>query len=164
MPDQRLPGAAPVGRRIRIRSRKVPPPEPKPEPIKPVQHAAATIGAVFGLVGLLGFLPGLTMHMDDITVAGEHTTTLLFGVFAVSVLHNVIHLLYAVAGLALATRARTARWFLITGGAGYLLLALLGVTGVAHWIPLNTADGWLHLTVGAAMVGLSLLPARARRT
>ncbi len=127
-----------------------------------MQHAAATIGAVSGLVGLLGFLPGLTVHMDDLTVAGDHTTTLLFGLFAVSVLCNVIHLLYAVAGLALATSARTASWFLIVGGAGLLLLGLLGLFGAAGWIPLNTADGWLHLGVGAAMLGLSFLPARAR--
>lgn len=163
MTDQRLPGAAPVGRRIRIRSslRIPPPPRPKPKP-GPVQQAAATAGAVFGLLGLLGFLPGLTSHMEDITVAGHHTRTVLFGVFEVSVLHNVIHLVYAVAGLALAGSPRTARWFLIGGGAGCLVLALLSLIGAGGWVPLNAADGWLHLVIGAAMLGLSLLPARVR--
>lgn len=127
-----------------------------------MQQAAATVGAVFGLLGLLGFLPGLTAHMEELGVAGERTTTLLFGVFAVSVLHNVIHVLYAVGGLALAASARTAKWYLIVGGAGHLLLALLRLVGAAGWVPLNNPDGWLHLVVGAAMVGLGFLPAKVR--
>jgi hypothetical protein len=129
-----------------------------------VQHAAATIGAVLGLVGLLGFLPGLTVHLEDLTVAGARTTTLLFGLFAVSVVHNVIHLGLAVAGLAMATSARLARWYLLAGGGVHLLIALTGRTPAAELFPLNTADNWLHLTLGAAMSGLSLLPGRARRT
>jgi Domain of unknown function (DUF4383) len=128
-----------------------------------VQQAAATIGAVFGLLALLGFLPGLTAHMEELGVAGERTTTLLFGVFAVSVLHNVIHVVYAVAGLVLAASARTARWYLIAGGGGHLLLALLGFVGVAGWVPLNRPDSWLHLGAGVLMVLLGLLlPAKAR--
>src|SRR5262245_4824761 len=158
MPAAHLPGGAPVGRRIRIRSRIRLPPKPPPKSIKLVQHAAATVGAVFGLVGLLGFLPGLTVHMGDIAVAGHHTATLLFGVFEISVLHNVVHLLFAVAGIAMATRARLARWFLLAGGAVYLVLALLGLTAAAEVLALNTSDTWLHLVVGVAMVGLGLLP------
>jgi hypothetical protein len=128
-----------------------------------VQQAAATIGAVFGLVGLLGFLPGLTVHMEDLAVAGHPTTTLLFGVFAVSVLHNVIHLLFAIAGLALAASARTARWFLLAVGAANLLLAISGTTAAAGWVPINTPDVWLHLVLGVAMLGLSFLSARSVR-
>lgn len=127
-----------------------------------MQHAAATVGAVFGLVGLLGFLPGLTVHMDDMTVAGHHTSTLLFGVFEVSVVHNVIHLLYAVAGLAMATSSRGARWFLVIGGGVYLLLAVVGLTPEAGIVPVNVADNWLHLVVGGAMIGLGFLPNRKR--
>lgn len=163
MPGARLPGAVPAGRRIRIRSRIRLPPTPPAKsikPIKPVQHAAATAGAVLGLVGLLGFLPGLTVHIEDLTVAGHHTTTLLFGVFEVSVLHNAIHLLFAVAGLAMATRVRTARWFLLAGGAAYLLLAALGLTAAADVIALNTPDIWLNLVFGAVMLGLGFLPGR----
>ena len=127
-----------------------------------MQQAAATVGAVFGLLALVGFLPGLTAHMEEIGVAGERTTTLLFGVFAVSVLHNVIHVIYAVAGVVLAASARTAKWYLIAGGAGHLLLALLGFVGAADWVPLNRPDGWLHLCLGAGMAGLGLLPAKPR--
>jgi hypothetical protein len=127
-----------------------------------VQHAAATIGAVLGLLGLLGFLPGLTVHIEDLTVAGERTTTLLFGLFAVSVVHNVIHLGLGVAGLAMATSPRLARWYLLAGGGVHLLIALAGLTPAAELFPLNTADIWLHLVLGAMMAGLSLLPGRVR--
>ena len=163
MAGAHLPGAAPVGRRTRIRSRIRLPPKPAPKSTKPVQHAAATVGAVLGLVGLLGFLPGLTVHMADLTVAGHHTETLLFGVFEVSVLHNVIHLLFAVAGIAMATRARQARWFLLAGGTVYLLLALAGRTAAADVMAFNTADTWLHVGIGVVMLGLGLLPGRTRR-
>ena len=158
-----------MGRRIRIRLQaKLPaqqpprPAAPRRQPPRPVQHAAATVGAVFGLFGLLGFLPGLTVHMEELTVAGEQTRTLLFGLFAVSVLHNVIHLLLAVAGLAMATSARLARWYLLAGGAVNLIIALLGVTPAADAIPVNGPDAWLQLVLGAAMLGLSLLPGKRR--
>lgn len=158
MPTAPLPGGAPVGRRMRIRSRIRLPPTPPPKSIKPVQHAAATVAAAFGLVGLLGFLPGLTVHMEDLAVAGHHTRTLLFGVFETSVLHNVIHILFAVAGLAMAARARLARWFLLAGGTVYLVLALLGLTPAAEVLAFNTSDTWLHLAVGVVMLALVLLP------
>jgi hypothetical protein len=127
-----------------------------------VQAASATVGAVFGLVVLLSFIPGPTIHLADLGVAGHPTATLLFGVFAVSVVHNVINLGYAAGGLALAGSTRTARWYLLAGGVLNLLLAGLGRTAVADWIPLNTADVWLHLVPGVGMLGLSLLPPHRR--
>lgn len=163
MPTTPLPGGAPVGRRMRIRSRIRLPPKPPPKSIKPVQHAAATVGAAFGLVGLLGFLPGVTVHMEDLTVAGHHSGMLLFGLFETSVLHNVIHLLFAVAGLAMATKPLLARWFLVAGGTVYLVLALLGVTPAAEALAFNTPDTWLHLAVGVAMLALVVLPGRKSR-
>ncbi|HEV2784141.1 MAG TPA: DUF4383 domain-containing protein [Actinophytocola sp.] len=133
----------------------------------PVQHAAATVAGVFGLVGLLGFLPGITTNLGALEFVGHHSDALLLGVLSVSVVHNVIHLLFAVAGLALATTAGAARGFLLGGGVVYLLLALYGAVidqdGAANFIPVNTADNWLHLGLGAGMVGLGLLPGRPRQ-
>jgi hypothetical protein len=137
--------------------------DPKPG-TAPVQHAAATIAGVFGLVGLLGFLPGFTSDLGAIEFAGPHSDALLFGVFSVSVLHNVIHLLYAVVGLTFATASRLARWYLFGGGTVYLLLALHSLLveehSSANVVPLNAADGWLHLSFGVVMIALGFLPAR----
>ncbi|MFI7450348.1 DUF4383 domain-containing protein [Nonomuraea sp. NPDC049714] len=60
---------------------------------------------MFLLVGILGFVPGATTNVDDLQVAGHHSDALLLGVFQVSILHNIVHLLFGVAGILL-TRGR----------------------------------------------------------
>ncbi|OXM75335.1 MULTISPECIES: DUF4383 domain-containing protein [Amycolatopsis] len=130
--------------------------------------AAGVVGAVFLLVGILGFVPGITTGYDELTFAGHHSGALLLGVFAVSVLHNIVHLLFGVAGLAASRSAGAARAFLIGGGAIYLVLWVYGLVvdeaGSANFVPVNTADNWLHLVLGVAMIALGLLTARGRRT
>ncbi len=71
-----------------------------------------------------------------------------------------MHLLFGVAGLALAKTADGARNFLIGGGVAYLVLWLLGVVGAGDWIPSNTADNWLHFVLGIGMVGLGFVASR----
>ncbi|MEV7328350.1 DUF4383 domain-containing protein [Micromonospora sp. NPDC093244] len=133
----------------------------------PVRRAAATVAVVFLLVGVLGFVPGITSGTGDLRFAGHGSGAFLFGVFQVSVLHNLVHLLFGVAGLALARTVGGARTFLIGGGAVYLVLWLYGLavdhdTG-ANVLPVNDADGWLHLGLGVGMIALGLLTGRARR-
>ena len=130
-----------------------------------VQTLAMLVGAVFLLVGILGFIPGITTNYDDLSFAGHDSDAKLLGVFQVSVLHNIVHLLFGLAGLALARTWEGARQFLIGGGAIYLLLFVYGLfssgkdTGV-NWIPLNWADTILHLVLGLGMVGLGLVAGR----
>ncbi|MEV0675079.1 DUF4383 domain-containing protein [Actinosynnema sp. NPDC050436] len=128
----------------------------------PVQVAALVVGAVFLLVGVLGFIPGVTQ--GDIGAAG-HSRALLFGVFAVSVLHNCVHLLFGVAGV-LASRARGgSRLFLMAGGFVYLLLWVYG--SVIHDggpLPVNAADNWLHFALGAGMVLLAVAATAGERS
>lgn len=115
----------------------------------PIQSIAALVGVVFLLVGVLGFVPGIT------------TDDKLFGVFEVSILHDIVHLLLGAAGLALARTADGARTFLVGAGVAYLVLWLLGVVGAGDWIPVNTADNWLHLLVGIGILGLGFVTGRA---
>ncbi len=75
-----------------------------------VQLAALVVGAVFLLVGVLGFIPGITTHYATLTFAGHDSGAQLVGLFNVSVLHNIVHLLFGVAGLALARTATSARF------------------------------------------------------
>ena len=131
-----------------------------------VQKAAAAVGAVFLLVGVLGFVPGITTPYGDLHLAGHESGAKLIGLFEVSVLHNVVHLLFGVAGLAMARAWESARLFLIGGGAIYLLLFVYGLVvddgSKANFVPLNSADNWLHLVLGLGMVALGVLLTRHR--
>jgi len=126
----------------------------------PVRTAAMVVAAVFLLVGVLGFVPGVTTDYDGMTFAGHESTAMLLGVFHVSILHNIVHLLFGIVGLVLARTVSGATAFLIGGGAVYLLLWLYGVVidhdSAANFVPLNTADNWLHLFLGVGMAGLGL--------
>jgi Domain of unknown function (DUF4383) len=126
----------------------------------PVQPVAAFAGVVFLVAGVLGFVPGITTRYGDLGFAGHASGAKLFAVFQVSILQNLIHLLFGVAGLVLAKTVDGARNFLTGGGVVYLTLWALGVVGAAGWIPSNTADNWLAFGVGIAMTGLGFVAGR----
>ena len=132
----------------------------------PVQAAAALVGVAFLLVGVLGFIPGITTDTGSLEAAGHESHAELMGIFQVSVLHNVLHLLLGVAGIALARRPSDARAFLLGGGAAYLVLFLYGLVvdkdSQANFVPLDTADDWLHVVLGVGMIALRRLPSRRR--
>ena len=129
-----------------------------------VRIAALVVGALFLVVGIAGFIPGLTTHTDMLTWAGHHSGSMLLGVFAVSVLHNVVHLVFGIAGLVASRTDTAARGFLVIAGVIYLVLTLYGLVidhaSTANFVPLNTADNWLHLALGLATVGLGVLLGR----
>jgi hypothetical protein len=129
-----------------------------------VQSAAFAVGIVFLLVGVLGFIPGLTSQYDQLTFAGHQSGALLLGIFQVSILHNVVHLLFGVAGLMMARTYGASRTFLIGGGVIYLILWLYGLMidhgTPANFVPVNNADNWLHFFLGIGMVGLGFILSR----
>lgn len=133
-----------------------------------VQTAALVVGAAFLLVGVLGFVPGITSNVSELSFAGHHSGALLLGIFQVSVLHNIVHLLFGVAGLALSRSRAAAKSYLVWGGAVYLVLWLYGLLighgTPANFVPVNTADNWLHFVLGAAMLGLGMVLGRSRTT
>jgi hypothetical protein len=77
-----------------------------------------------------------------------------------------VHLLFGVVGLALARTASGARNYLIGGGVVYLALWIYGLvvsdTSSANFVPMNTADDWLHLILGVGMIALGLALGRSR--
>lgn len=129
-----------------------------------VQKAAFAVGVVFLVVGVLGFVPGITSNYDSLGAAGHESDAMLLGLFQVSVLHNVVHLLFGIAGIVLARRVDTARSYLVGGGVVYLVLWLYGLfvdqESSANFVPLNGADNWLHLLLGVGMIALGLLTTR----
>jgi hypothetical protein len=134
--------------------------------MRPVQTAASVVGAAFLLVGVLGFIPGITTHYDELSFAG-HSGALLFGLFAVSVLHNLVHLLFGALGLLAGRNPQFARAFLVVGGGIYVFLwvygSAIGEHTRANFLPVNTADNWLHLALGGGMIVLGVATTAVER-
>jgi len=130
----------------------------------PIQKATLAVAAVFLLVGVLGFIPGVTTNFDSMEFAGHESEAMLLGIFQVSVLHNIVHLLFGVAGLAMARTAGLAKLYLIGGGVIYLVLWVYGLIidhdHEANFVPVNDAVTWLHFVLGVGMILLGVVLGR----
>ena len=95
-----------------------------------------------------------TSDYDLMEFAGHESEAELLGLFQVSILHNVVHVAFGIAGVVASRHWNSARGYLIGGGVVYLLLWVYGlVTDLdsdANFVPLNTADNWLHFVLGSA--------------
>ena len=122
-----------------------------------LQNLTLLFGIVFLAVGILGFIPGITTNYDDLSFSGEDSTSELLGIFQVSILHNIVHLLFGVVGLWAARAFDSSRIYMLGGGIIYLALFVLGLFDGLDWIPANNADDWLHLALGVVMVGIGYI-------
>ncbi|WP_051704455.1 DUF4383 domain-containing protein [Glycomyces sp. NRRL B-16210] len=131
------------------------------------QIVTMVVAFVFVLVGLLGFVPGITTDFDSMTFAGHHSDAKLLGIFEVSVLHNIVHLLFGVVGLLMARTLGGSVTYLVIGGAIYFVLWLYGLfidlDSAANFVPFNDADNWLHLVLAVGMIGLGAAFSRQTR-
>lgn len=131
----------------------------------PVQWAALVFGFFFFAFGFAGFVPGLTSHFNGIEM-GAGSDAMLLGIIQTSVLQNVIHLLYGLAGISMSRLPSTSLLYLRAGG---ILAAVVWIFGLfvdqhsmANFLPLNTVDTWLYFVLAVGMIGLSLLSRRDR--
>jgi hypothetical protein len=122
----------------------------------PNRIVATIFGAVYLLVGLLGF--AVTGGVDFIATEGG----LLLGIFEVNPLHNIAHLLIGaallIAGLA---NVRAAKGVNVTVGAVYLLLGIVGFfigspDNALNILALNVPDHFLHLGSAIVLLGVGL--------
>lgn len=136
-----------MGRRDRLAAREV-----KGEGM--IRTVALVYGVVFLVVGVLGFVPGITAQ-------GEY----LLGIFGVNALHNVVHLLFGVLGVTAALTGWSRTYFQGVGVI-YLLLGVLGfipglftgdemLLGLVH---INLADNFLHLVLGGVAAFFGFAP------
>lgn len=109
-------------------------------------------GAALLLVGVLGFVPGVTTHYGDLQL-GHGSRAQLFGVFRVSILLNLLHAVLGAAALAVPARPRVI-------AVASLALWLLGVLAAGAWLALDAADNWLHLVLPIVLLAGSALLVR----
>ena len=120
----------------------------------PNRLLATVFGAVYLLVGLLGFT--VTGGVDFFATEGG----LLLGLFEVNIFHNVAHLLIGaallIAGL---SNVRAAKGANITVGAAYLLLGIIGlflIGSPANILAINAADNVLHFASATVLLAVGL--------
>jgi hypothetical protein len=117
-----------------------------------IRTIANVFGVVFLLVGILGFIPGVT------------TDGHLLGIFHVNTAHNIVHIASGLAALIAANMSeRAALNYFRIFGAVYALVAILGfVTGgdapLLGIIANNPADNWLHAGIAAVSLILGFAP------
>jgi hypothetical protein len=124
---------------------------------------AILAGVVFVLLGVLGFVPGITDHHEQLHFWKTHSRAELFGVFEVSVLLNAVHLGFGLFGLGWTRTPVNARLYLICGSIGGFTLAVYGVAiqhrSHGNFLPVNRADHWLHAGLGLGLLVLAWIAA-----
>ncbi len=127
-----------------------------------VQTVALVFGIVFVLIALLGFFTNGGMSME----ADLETAPRVLGLFPVNVLHNLVHLLFGVWGIAASRTFAAAKSYCQISGAIYLVLTVLGLVAPTTFglIPIGDNDVWLHALLGVALsaVGFTARPVPAR--
>ena len=118
----------------------------------PNRILALVLGIVFTLIGILGFFA--TSSMQPASLLG----------FGVDVIHNIIHLVIGLAGLAAAFTGWSRRYnqvfgiiYLVLGIAGLIPALHFGMVGDMRLLGLtyvNGADNVLHLVVGIVQVAV----------
>lgn len=109
---------------------------------------ANVFGVVLLLVGILGFIPGITT-----------SDQMLLGIFHVNALHNIVHLVSGVAGIwAAKNGAKAAKMFFQVFGVIYAAVTLLGFyygdAAILGLVSNNTSDTYLHLVIAVAALYL----------
>ena len=105
-----------------------------------VQTLALVVGATFLLVGILGFIPGITTNYDDMKFAGNDSGAELLGIFQVSILHNIVHILFGV-GILMARTHEGALNYLLGAGVIYVVLFVYGLFVDWEGLRIHRTDG-----------------------
>jgi len=116
-----------------------------------VQRVAQIFGIVFLVVALYGFTQTGMSNMESDPARAPQ----LLGLFAVNVLHNVVHLLFGIWGLVASRTFSGAKSYAQIAGVLYLILAVAGfiVPNGFGLVPLGGNDVWLHLVLGLVLAG-----------
>lgn len=119
------------------------------------------MGVLFVALGVLGFIPALvtppTVFEPGLVVESAHG--LLFGLFPVNTIHNLLHLAFGVWGLWAASQVVSSTLFCRTVAWIYLILTVAGlipgVDTLFGLVPLYGHNIWLHglITLATAYFG-----------
>jgi hypothetical protein len=115
---------------------------------------ATVLGAAFILAGVAGFFPS-PIPVDAPPLHLEHGYGLALGLLPVNTVHNIVHLLFGVLGLAAGRGAiMSATAYAQMVAVAYGLLVVLGLLPATNttfgYIPIYGNDVWLHAAIAIA--------------
>ncbi len=128
-----------------------------------VQKLTLGFGIVYALIGILGFIPGITVPATRFNaVPGEG---LLLGIFAVNLVHNLAHLLLG--AILIGGGLSAARVLMVNKAMAVVFLVLTVASFIAplvEGVNLNPPDTILHLASALLTGFLGFGAARAEDT
>ncbi len=116
---------------------------------------ALVFGIVFLLAGISGFIPGLLhpVPVDAPPLTVDKGYGLVLGLLPVNLLHNLVHVLFGVMGIAAFAGLFAPRLYAQIVAISYGLLVILGLLPATNTlfglVPIYGNDVWLHLALGA---------------
>ena len=129
--------------------------------MSPTRAVVGVLGAVYVLVGILGFLG------DPIVMEGSHADMPsasgdLLGIFPINAIHNIVHLLIGAILLYGATSVGTAVMVARGVAITYAIVGVLGLFAPDTFglMPIGGADVFLHLATAAVLYGVTFLEDR----
>jgi Domain of unknown function (DUF4383) len=118
-----------------------------------IQKLAAVFGVVFILVAIVGFIApgGMAMQPTDPATAAK-----ALGVFPVNLLHNIVHLLFGLWGLAVSRSWAGSKSYFTTAGIIYALLTVIAFVSPTGFglVPLGGSDIGLHAVLAIVMLAI----------
>ena len=116
------------------------------------QMLALAFGVVYVLVGIVCFF--VTGFDDFVSNRTDGNTDTLL-IFMINPLHNIVHIVIGLAGIALSRTlagARTYGWLLAIGYGAAFVYGLIAINQDWDFLNINAADNVLH--IATAVVGL----------
>lgn len=118
-----------------------------------IKRFTLTMGIVFFALGVLGFVPALVTY-SSVGEADLMTYGLLFGIFPVNGIHNVIRLALGIWAFVAYKDMASSRVFCKTNAIVYGAFAVLGLIPALNTlfglVPLYGHNIWLHAIIAAA--------------
>jgi hypothetical protein len=118
-----------------------------------IQTFARLYGIVFLVVGVAGFIPGLTQPHVHPNLAVQAASGMELGLFPVNAVHNLVHVLFGAWGLVAARSFDASRTYARVVAIVYVLLTILGLIPATNTafglVPIYGHDVWLHALLAA---------------
>lgn len=126
----------------------------------PAQVSTTVVAVLLVAFGIVGFIPGITTGVSQLTFGGPYSGAYIFDVFQTSVLQNVIHIIMGLAGLGAARGRLTSTLYLAGTGSLFGVFWLYGLmfgnsTYPGNIFPFNLADFSLNIAMAFALIILA---------